>query len=485
MTRGIAWIATADVIVQVFRLGSTMILARLLIPEHFGIMAMAMVIIKFGNRAAFLGLGSFIVREKNLRPSHVHTTFNANLLLYSFISLLIWVFSPLLVSLFNEPKLFPIIPIMVISFFLKSQIAIPVSLLKREMQFNKVAQIAIISSLSSMTVAIVLAFLGMGLWSLVYAQLTEAVIIFALNFILAKYIPRPVFKISEFKEALSFGFGYTVNNYLYYLIDNVDYFLIGKFLGAQALGFYERAFNLMTFAKKKLERNVGSVLFSSYSKIQDDNKEIVRILNKTVMSVALLIYPAMIWAFFAAPAIIRFFLGNQWDPTVRPFQIMCISGLIFSFNSLFNPIIGAKAALYKWAGVQAIQLISLAILLIILMQAFGVNGAAMAVAGASMIYFAMLMRMLKKVIGYGFVDFVTAHRSIILIAIGQIVLLATLQLLTQGYLKPESVIWLALTGLLSLSVHFLIHFYRKGEEYDLVKKMVIVPISKKIANYVK
>ncbi len=408
---GIAWNVFADIGIQILRFGGSIILARILFPEDFGLMGIAAIFINFAKRLANFGFTASLVQKKEIDRWHVDSMFWFNFGIYGVITLGVVFAASSIKSFFNSPMLEAILPVIAIAFFIESLSGVPDALLKKKLKFKQLALSRLIRNILNITIAVVFAVLGFGVWSLVWGMVVGNTVRLILLLGYARWFPGWRFRLSRVKELAKFGMGVTLANYLNYFIKNTDYFIIGKFLGTDQLGYYERAFNLMNMTRRRVARNMNAVLFAAYSTIQDQDVKIKAGVHKVLQSVGVISYPIHGLLFFLAPALIYNLYGPKWIPTIAPLQIMCASGLINSMVVIFNPVVMAKKRVFRWTAVQALYWLLLASSIYFSLP-LGITGVAVAVVVSSAFYLLGMILLVSRVIPFGFKDFIRNQKDL-------------------------------------------------------------------------
>ncbi len=409
---GVAWNAFFGVGKWLFRFASSVVLARLLFPADFGLMGVITIVINFTKRFSSFGFNMVLVQKKDINDDHKNAVFYFNLFLEGLLALGVIFAAPYLAEFFNNPKVESLLYVMSLVFVLDAIGSVPSALLTRRMRFKQVGIISMINRTCGLLVPIGFALAGFGVWSLVIGELTGTIVGIGASYYFVRWHPRISFKFLALKEMFAFGIWVYINNLLKYAQDNIDYFFIGKFLGTAQLGFYERAFNLMNMPRRQLAHVINSVLFSAYSKIQEDNQRIIKTLNRVQTSISLIAYPLMIWLYFAAPSFITIVYGPKWVTTIAPLQIMCISGLLNTLTMTFFPVILAKGLVSQRAVLQGVYLVVLGTMIFIAIHAgLGIVGVAWSVVFGSALYLWLILSILRKHMGYGYGSFLRSQRS--------------------------------------------------------------------------
>ncbi len=459
---GIAWNVIADFGIQILRFGSSIVLARLLFPEDFGLMGVATIFINFAKRLANFGFTSALVQKKDIEKAHIDSMFWFNTVIYGLISIGIYLGAAFAGKFFENPSLKSILPVIAIAFFIESLSSVPDALLKRKLKFKWLAFSRLVRNIVNISIAVVMAFMGFGVWSLVWGILIGNTVRLLYILRYAKWKPGFQFKISCLKEMAGFGIGVSLANYLNFFIKNTDYFLIGKLLGLESLGYYERAFNLVNMTRRRVARNIKGVLFASYSQIQDENKKIRIGLHKALQSVGILSYPIHVLLYFLAPALIFNLYGAEWIPTIKPMQIMCFSGIVNSLVVVFSPVLMAKKKVFSWTVIQVIYL-AIMVIAIWLGLPYGIPGVALGVALSSVFYLLGMIFVTSKIVGFSFKDFFKNQGDLWLYIVPAVMSTYGFDYWLSNFLGPYSVIKAGILTFVFVSVILLSHLLWKKE----------------------
>ena len=331
-----------------------MVLARLLGPREFGLVGAAVVVIGFASMFAQLGLRPALVQRPNLQPRHLRTAFTTSICLGGLIGMSINFASPWIAAFFRQEQLQPILQVTVLIFPLQSLTVVAGAMLERELRFRLLAAINVLSYVVGFgMVGISLAFLGFGVWSLVAARLAS-VATQALGLLLAQPHPkRPQWERQAFNELMAFGGGFTLARIFNSLAKQGDNLVVARCLGAEALGLYGRAYQLLVFPVALFGNVLDKVLFPSMAKIQDDRERLELAFRRGVALIALIFVPVSVTLLVLAPELILVFLGPKWVEVTLPFQILAIGMLFRASYKMSDSLARATGAVYKRAWRQA------------------------------------------------------------------------------------------------------------------------------------
>jgi PST family polysaccharide transporter len=324
---GITWTAADQVFRQVIRFGITVVLARLLSPTEFGLIAMMGVFTGFAGLFTSLGFGASLVQKKDLRPEHLDTVFWLNLGTGFFLALLMASLAPLIARFYGEPVLLGLTLLGAITFVFSSLNVVQNALLQKAMNFRRVFGIQMAATCIGGTVAVVMAINGFGPWSLV----TESVVAAGVGVIAMWYgsswRPRFIFDRSALRELFGFSGNLLAFNIANYWSRNFDSLLIGKVLGSAAAGTYHRSYQLMLLPLSNITQSVSRVMFPALASIQHDIPKVRSVFLRGTRIISLITFPAMILLMVLAEPAILLVYGEKWKEVIPIFQILCFSGL--------------------------------------------------------------------------------------------------------------------------------------------------------------
>ncbi|EQA9812091.1 lipopolysaccharide biosynthesis protein [Klebsiella oxytoca] len=317
-------------------------LAKLILPSEYGVMAIALVVVNFGMLFRDLGTNVSLIQRKAIDDSIIHTVFSLNIILGLIVCLLIVVVSPLMASYFALPKLFSVLFLLSLTFPISAFSSTHIALFSRESKFGLIAKIEITAALISLVIALVLAYLGYGVYSLVSQALSLSLITTILFCYFSSWKPKRFFSIDAavFREILSFSGNLSLFNFVNYFSRNADTFLIGKFMNATTLGIYNMAYRIMLFPLQSLTFVVNRSLLPIISRYQDDVILIRTIYLNCVFVILLLVMPLMIGLALLSGPLIYFCLGTKWlmaaDLLVWLAPTAIIQSLLSSTGTIFT-----------------------------------------------------------------------------------------------------------------------------------------------------
>ncbi|MFB5079715.1 lipopolysaccharide biosynthesis protein [Raoultella sp. C349492] len=319
-------------------------LAKIIPPGEYGLMAMALVVVNLGILLRDLGTSAALIQRKDLSESLVNTVFWLNLLMGVGLFLIVFSSSSIISEIYNQPKLTLVLMLLSFSFPLSSCAAAHLALLERDSKFRIVSKIEISSSLLSLLVAITLANMGYGVYSLVGQAVTLNLISAVQFWMASKWRPsiRAFINIDDLKSIFGFSANLSLFNLINYFSRNADSFIIGKFMSASILGSYNLAYRIMLFPLQSLTFVATRSLYPILSKKQDNEKEIAEIYLNCVFVILLITAPLMSGLAFYSEPFIRLLFGKEWYVTGEVLKWLAPTAIIQAVLSTSGAVFMAK-----------------------------------------------------------------------------------------------------------------------------------------------
>lgn len=331
LLKGFLWTGIDALINRGFYIVIQLFLAKLLFPEDYGIVAMAAVFIALLEIVNDLGLGSALIQKetKNLTKLHYDTAFWTGLV-WSFLlyTIIYFIGTPAIAAFYDEVLLITVLPCMALSILLSPLVSIHRAKLIKSLQFKKIAVVNTISTVSSGLISLYLAYNGFGVWALVFYSVVKLVVAVPLLFTATKWVPSLHWNLEAFR--LLFGFGvFTLGTAITNVFSQkIDFLLIGKLIGAAALGYYTLAFLITNVLRQQISSVLSKVLFPVYSQLQDEPQKLFSLYLKILSVNALIVYPILLGIFLFSEEILPQFFQDKWNESIKLIKILCISGVI-------------------------------------------------------------------------------------------------------------------------------------------------------------
>ena len=348
---GIGWTAVAQFGRQGTQFLISIVLARLLTPEDFGLVGMILVFTGFVALFAELGFGAALVQREELGVRHYDSVFWLNLLMGIILTALFLIIAPYIAAFFREPSLTPLIMVISVNFLITSLSIVQKTILQREMNFRQIAVIEITAVLVGGSVAIIMAFSGLGVWSLIWQIMVTSVVASIALWWRSHWRPHLSFDRSAVSDLWGFSsnlLGFSVVNYW---TRNADNLLIGRFLGSVSLGVYTRAYSTMLMPLGQVPNVLGRVMFPALSRVQHDKIRVKRIYLRSIAMIALVTFPLMLGLFVVADDFVLALYGEKWSGVTQVLRVLCIVGMIQSLVSTVGWIYRSQGRtdwMFRW-----------------------------------------------------------------------------------------------------------------------------------------
>ncbi len=317
------------------RVGSLMILARLLDPKDFGLVGMVTAITGVLSLFKDFGLSSATVQRHTILDEQISTLFWFNMMVGGILGFMTFALAPILVTFYHEPRLFWLTIALAGGFLFNAASVQHSAILQRQMRFAALSVIEILSWSVSITVGIGMAVAGFGYWALVGMAVVLPATTAVGVWLKTRWVPgRPRRRIG-IRPLIRFGGTVTLNQLIVYVAYNAEKVLLGRFWGAEVLGIYGRAYQLITIPTDNLNSAVGEVAFSALSRLQNDQERLKSYFLKGYSLVLAMTLPITIACALFANDLILVLLGPKWKDVVSIFRLLAPTILMFA---LINPL---------------------------------------------------------------------------------------------------------------------------------------------------
>jgi PST family polysaccharide transporter len=414
--QGVGWSAISQVVHLLLQLGITAVLARLLSPNDFGLIAMVVVFTNFVSIFRDFGLTAALIQRKGITEEHLSSGFWINILTGLILAIILVALAPAIAHFYNEGRLVLIVMILASTFFISSFGIVQAALFTKELKFKLLSVVEILGVAVPGIIAIGLAFNGFGVWSLVWQHVISSFVIVILLWVLSGWRPKFLFRWQRIKELLGFGLNLTGFNFVNYFNRNLDNLLIGKLLGSAPLGFYDLAYRLLLFPLGNISSVLGRVMFPALSSIQGDKAKVRRAYLQATRYIAVFTFPMMVGLFAVTPQFIRTIFGPQWERSIFLVQVLALVGLIQSIETTTGWLYqsqGRTDTMFRW-GLFSLFVVATAF---VLGLRWNIEGVAVAYAAASFLLTYPCFAIPFRFIDLKFRHFIKQFNSIFLASI--------------------------------------------------------------------
>lgn len=318
------------------------VLARLLTPEEYGVMAMVSIFIAISNSIIDSGFSSALIRKVKVKPIEYNTVFYFNLLISLLLYICLFFISPFIALFFREPILCEVMRVIGLILIINALSIIPYTIFVREINFKTQTIISLIASVGSGVIGVWMAFSGQGVWSLVGQQLGRQCLNTLFLWFFCHWKPTVSFSMTAFKEMFGFGSKLLLSGLLDTIYKDIYYIVIGRCFSSSILGQYTRAKQFSMVFSTNLTTVVQRVSFPVLSSIQDDSIRLREAYRKVIKSTMLVSFACMLGLAAIAKPLLILLISDKWLPAVYFLQIVCFSNMLYPLHAINLNILKVK-----------------------------------------------------------------------------------------------------------------------------------------------
>lgn len=381
---------------------SNLVLARILMPSDFGYIGMLHIFIAISQVFINGGFGSALIQKKNVSHIDYSTVFYYNLLLSLIFYVLLYLAAPYIADFYKMHLLKDILRVQSIILIVNSFSLVQSIQLQKNLRFKALSVRNIIAALIGAVVAIIMALLGYGVWSLVFSNLIAAITSVILLWRMSSWRPTLEFSFNSLKNMFSFGGLMLLSSLVETAYTNIQGLIIGKVFTAKDLGYYTQARKLEDVPTNALSSIVNQVSFPVFSQLQDNLNSLRAGVQRNITSISFLNFPLMVLFIVIARPLIILLYTQRWEESIPYFQILCVGAMLYVINTVNTNVIRSlgKGALYFW--VQLIKRLSGIISIVISVQ-YGIETMLWTIVILNYIFFIINGIVTGKIINYGFI----------------------------------------------------------------------------------
>jgi len=336
---GIVWTVIRNWGQQAINFLIFLVLARLLEPSAFGMLAMANVFVVFMRIFLDQGLSNAVIQHPDLQPTHLDSAFWMNILMGSVLTTSGILLSGTIAGIYNEPRLSKVVAWLSFSFLIGAFSSTQQAILRRNMDFKSLTMRTLIASVVGGIIGISAAYLGKGVWSLVIQNLTGAVVTVVVLWRISGWRPRFRFSWLHFKELFSFSVNMMGLQITAFFRTRIDDFIVGYILGSTALGYYSIAYKLMRLLNQFLVGVSSSVVFPLFSRLQKQPERLRQVLYQSSRLTSLGTFPIVFGIILITPELVPVLYGDKWIPSILAMQILSLGSLQSSISMYHKQLI--------------------------------------------------------------------------------------------------------------------------------------------------
>lgn len=401
---GMIWTAVQKYSTMAIQFVADLILARLLMPSDYGYIGMLAIFMGLAENFIDGGFGSALIQKKNPTQTDYSTVFYFNIGMAVVLYLVLYLGAPYIADFYNMPLLGDILRVQGAIVFIYSFNIIQRNLIRKNLQFKKLSWITIVSCVISLSVTILMAYKGYGVWSLVAQNMLMALIPCVFFWITTRWYPILSFSWNSFKELLGFGsymfFTHIVNTFA----NKLNGLLIGRWYDSSTMGYFSKAEKTENLASMNIASIMIQTTYPLYSSIQDDKERLINVIKRITSTLSYITTPLLFILLLTAKPLFVFLYSERWLPCVPYFQLLCIAGLatcLQGVNLQAIAAVGKSKDMFVWSIIKRAIGIGLNVGGLLL---FGIKGLLAGSIFASWFSYFINASLVSKHVGYRLVS---------------------------------------------------------------------------------
>lgn len=407
---GLKWMYVSSVIQALSKLAVLACLARLLDPRDFGLLGIALIFTSCAERVGQVGVGPALVQQTDTSSDDVGTAVTLSLLSGAVTASILALVAPFVGDFFGAPRVRLVIELLSIGFVIDAFAVVPDALLQRQLRFREIMISENVSYIAGNAgIAIFMAYLGFGVWSLVAGSLGMKAVRTGM---LMYASPVPLFNrfdVPSAKRLLGMGVGFSLGRVLNFVAIQGDNFVVGRLLGIDMLGMYTRAYQLMTLPATYLGQVLERVLFPAMSNHQHDQTRLRAIFGTNLDLVVFVSLPISVAMFFLSEEIVHVLFGSKWSEIVPVLRVLSLGVFFRTAYKCGDTLARSCGAVYRHAARQAIYSVMVVSGAAAGAALYGLEGVALAVVAAVAINYLLMMALSARLLAISWSAILRAH----------------------------------------------------------------------------
>lgn len=399
--KGVFWSAVDRFSAQGIQFVFSILIARLLLPEDYGVIAMLNIFLAVSQTFIDSGFGTALIRKIDRTETDFSTVFYFNIVVAAVFYLILFFSAPAIARFYDTPLLESVTKVVALNLIINSLSGIHNAKLSIGIDFKSRAKISIISSIVTGIVGLWMAYDGYGVWALIVQNLCSTAIRTVLLWVIVKWRPRLIFSWKSFKELFSFGSKLLASGLLDTLYNNIYTLVIGKVFSPSTLGVYSKANALAQFPSSNITSVLQSVTFPVLSTIQNEDVRLENVYRRFLKLAAFVIFPMMIGLSAVADPFIRLALTDKWEGAIYLLQIICFQLMWYPIHAINLNILQVKGRSDFFLKLEIIKKVQ-GVLVLCITVPMGIVAMCYGSVISSIISIVWNTHYTKKLINYGF-----------------------------------------------------------------------------------
>lgn len=397
---GMFWTAAKKYATMIVSFISSIILARLLTPYDYGCIGMLAIFMSISDFLIDGGFGSALIQKKRPTDVDYSTIFYWNMFMSVVIYLLLFCCAPMIARYYKIPELSAILRVQGIILFINALKMVQSNQLRKQFRFKPMTIVSVVSSILSVAITIILAYMGCGVWALVAQNIIIALIPMICFWCITKWKPALVFSKQSFKELFSFGGFMFLTGIVDTISKNIHGLLIGKVFNANTMGYYSKAKSTEELSSNVISQVVSMVTYQLYAEVQDEKTVLHAIIKRLTTTLAFFTFPLLFIMILVAKPVFVLLYSDRWLDSVPYFQVLCLAGFAYCLEAVNTQVIaaiGKSKTMFSWTFVKRCVTI---LLLVIGLALYGMTGLLIGIVIGEWIAYFINIALVSKHIGY-------------------------------------------------------------------------------------
>lgn len=352
---GMIWMAVQKYSTMIISLISGIILARLLMPEDYGAIGMLLIFMSLAEVFIDAGFGSALIQKKNPTQTDYSTVFYFNIVMSVILYGVLYLSAPAIANFYRMPILCKVLRVQGLILFIYAFNIIQRNQIRKNLKFNKLSRITITSSIISLVVTVIMAYMGFGVWALVAQYFMQALIPCIFFWLTMNWRPTWEYSWKSFKELFGFGSYMFLTHLFTTFSQRITGLLVGRWFNPATMGYYTKASAFSKYATLSIAGVMISTTYPLYATVQDDKERLINMVKRITSTLAYITVPMLSILILIAEPLIVFLYSDRWRPCVPYFQILCFGGMagcLQSVNQQTIAAIGKSRVFFVWTIVK-------------------------------------------------------------------------------------------------------------------------------------
>lgn len=380
------WLGSMNIVDRGLQMLMLVLLASLLEPRDFGLMGIALLVFSALHKFSNLGISAALVQQEDDDvDEYLDTAFMLQILRFTLIAGLMILTAPLLADVFDEQRTTLVLRVFALVPLLRGLKNPGVVYFRKDLEYHRKFVYRVSGSVAQFSVAVVWALVSPTVWALIAALIAADLVRTVMSYFMHEYRPWPAFDSNRAREIVGYGKWITGSSILTFLSTEGDDFVVGAFVSATALGFYQLAYRLSNAPATEISEIISGVMFPTFSKLQNDMDALRSAFLRVLQVTMFVSFPAAVGIALVTPSFVAAFLGEKWLPMVTTMQILALYGLLRAMGKTFSPAWKAIGRPDYVTKLSLVRVALLAITIVPVTQRWGIEGTAGLIVAVSIL----------------------------------------------------------------------------------------------------